>query len=155
MWRRLAATAAILLFIPLATSCTQRTATAPGTAPAQSDEPLPPLPEAHGVFLLSGGAYRELPGSLVDEPPVVEATLPARLIVYPPAGWITTERQLTDFTGQQQPYKPTVRVKHFYKPLEDGLFEIIPADGFQPNRVYGLGIVVSDDTQWWYFKFSE
>jgi hypothetical protein len=153
VWRRLATTAVVLLVLLLAASCGQRTATAP--APAQPDEPLPPLPEAHGVFLLSGGEYRELRGSIHDEPPVIEAALPARLIVYPPAGWITTERQLTDFTGQQQPYKPTVQVKHFYKPLEDGLFEIIPADGFQPNRVYGLGIVVSDDTQWWYFKFSE
>jgi hypothetical protein len=112
------------------------------------------MPEATGVFLFTGGEYLELRGSIHSAPPTHEAKLPARLIVYPQAGWITSDRRLSDFTGQEPPYQPRVEVKHFYKPLEGGLFEVIPADGFQPNRIYGLGISIGGELQWWHFTFT-
>lgn len=153
MWRRLAVASAVLLVMFVATSC-GRPAAVSETSPAQPSESLP-LPEAYGVFLFSGGQYQELLGRIFPAPPVVEAKLPSRLIVYPGPGMRTSERRLSDFTGQQRPFKPRVDVRHFYRPLGGGMYEIIPADGFQPNRLYGLGIAVSGDTMWWYFTFTE
>lgn len=154
MWRRVAVTCVILFFVSFATSCARRAPTVPGTTPTEPSGSLP-MPEAYGVFVFSEGEYLELQGRIGVDPPVVEVKLPGRLIVYPESGWRTSSKQLKDFTGQKEPYQRNVEVKHKFRPLGNGLYEVLPDAGFQPGGVYGLGIALDGVTQWWYFSFTK